>query len=56
MNVDKKMLNEYSQTFDEFVNLAIDKITSDEIDIVKVMIAYNYIKNALSTIDFEDEE
>ena len=54
MNIDEKILQEHSKTFDEFINVAIDKTSGEEgVNIVKVMTAYNYIKNALSTLQFE---
>ena len=48
---DRATIQEHSEVFDEFVNLAIDKIDHTEISIVKVMTSYNYLKNALATID-----
>ena len=57
MNIDEKILQEHSKTFDEFINIAIDKTSCEEgVNIVKVMTAYNYIKNALSTLQFEDDK
>ena len=56
--INKQELQKHSEVFDDFVNLAVDKITTDpdiEINFVEVMAAYNYLKNALSTVEFNEE-
>ena len=47
-------LNKSVQVFDDFMNLAIDRLGGEGLNIIELMTAYNNIKNALATI--KDEE
>jgi len=56
MSVDKDKLNEHTEIFDNFMNAALDKLSSEDgVNIVKVMTAYNFIKNALPTLNVPDK-
>lgn len=49
--IDEKRLEESVQTFDDFMNIALDKLSGDPaVNIVKIMTAYNVIKTALSLV------
>lgn len=49
--IDEKKLEESVQTFDDFMNIALDKLSGDPaVNIVKIMTAYNVIKTALSLV------
>lgn len=49
--IDEKKLEESVQTFDNFMNIALDKLSGDPaVNIVKIMTAYNVIKTALSLV------
>jgi hypothetical protein len=49
--IDEKKLEESIATFDNFMNLALDKLSGNpDVNIVKIMTAYNVIKTALSSV------
>jgi hypothetical protein len=49
--IDEKKLEESITTFDNFMNLALDKLSGNpDVNIVKIMTAYNVIKTALSSV------
>lgn len=49
--IDEKRLEDSVQTFDDFMNIALDKLSGDPaVNIVKIMTAYNVIKTALSLV------
>lgn len=50
-----KDLQKSVEVFDDFMNLAIDRLGGEGLNIVELMTSYNNIKNALATIS-EDEE
>jgi len=51
----KEDMQKHSAIFDEFVNTAISELDTSEINIVEVMTAYNYIKNALASINTDED-
>lgn len=57
MKLTQEKINESIEVFDQFMNVAITKLsTSGEVDIVKVMTAYNQLKMALSTVNINNQK